>query len=479
MEIIKIQKLNEVYLKISCERSIAMEMQDYFSFYVPGYTFMPSYKSKMWDGKIRLFNVNDNTIYFGLLKKVIEFCKDRDYKVLIDKDLQDIPNITDNDISNFLYSLKLKMNPRDYQITALKEAVNKNRLLLVSPTGSGKSYIIYLLAIYYNLPTLIIVPTTSLVHQLYNDFEDYGLDVENYVYKIHGGVDKKFNKPIVISTWQSLHKLPKNFFNRFKLVLGDECHLFTAKSLVSIMTKLENCKYRFGFTGTLDGTNTNKNVLEGLFGPVYKVTSTSELIEKKQLSNFKIKCLVLNYPDSLKKEVSKKTYQEEMNFLVSYEPRNNFICNLAKSLKGNTLILFQYVEKHGNILYDMLKNFDKKVYYIHGKIDGEERDEIRKIIEIEENAIIIASFATTSTGVNMKRLHNIIFASPSKSKIRNLQSIGRGLRLSEYKEEAVLFDISDDLKWKSKTNHTLNHFSERIKIYSEEKFDFNIFNIKI
>lgn len=479
MEIIKIQKLNEVYLKISCERSIAMEMQDYFSFYVPGYTFMPSYKSKMWDGKIRLFNVNDNTIYFGLLKKVIEFCKDRDYKVLIDKDLQDIPNITDNDISNFLYSLKLKMNPRDYQITALKEAVNKNRLLLVSPTGSGKSYIIYLLAVYYNLPTLIIVPTTSLVHQLYNDFEDYGLDVENNVYKIHGGVDKKFNKPIVISTWQSLHKLPKNFFNRFKLVLGDECHLFTAKSLVSIMTKLENCKYRFGFTGTLDGTNTNKNVLEGLFGPVYKVTSTSELIEKKQLSNFKIKCLVLNYSDSLKKEVSKKTYQEEMNFLVSYEPRNNFICNLAKSLKGNTLILFQYVEKHGNILYDMLKNFDKKVYYIHGKIDGEERDEIRKIIEIEENAIIIASFATTSTGVNMKRLHNIIFASPSKSKIRNLQSIGRGLRLSEYKEEAVLFDISDDLKWKSKTNHTLNHFSERIKIYSEEKFDFNIFNIKI
>lgn len=479
MEKIIILKLNEVYLNIKCDRGVAMELSEYFSFLVPGYQFMPSYRSRLWDGKIKMFNLNTNTIYVGLLSKIMQFAKERGYEVVLDPDLQTTKNISDEDVTKFLSALQLKMEPRDYQIKAFKHAISNSRSLLLSPTGSGKSYIIYLLAVYYKSPTLIIVPTTSLVHQLYNDFKDYGMNVEKYVYKIHGGIDKNFDKPIVISTWQSLFKLNKKFFDKFELVLGDECHLFKAKSLTSIMEKLENAKYRFGFTGTLDSTHTNKLILEGLFDTVYKVTSTSELIINKQLSNFKIKCLVLNYSDEIKKLVSKKNYQDEMQFLITHEPRNKFICNLALSLKGNTLILFQYVEKHGNVLYDMLSKTDRKVYYIHGKVDGEERDEIRKIIEKEENCIIVASFQTTSTGVNMKRLHNIIFASPSKSKIRNLQSIGRGLRLSEHKEEAVLFDISDDLKWKSKNNHTLNHFAERIKIYSEEKFDFNMFNIKI
>ena len=481
METVGIEKINEVYNKIHCDPSVAYELNDYFTFDVPGAKFMPAYRNKFWDGKIRLFNTMACVLYGGLNRYVEEFCKSRNYLVDYVTDFG-ADEFSVKEANDFIAKLKLPENytPRDYQIEAFVHAVRERRAMMLSPTASGKSFIIYLLMRYYSARTLIIVPTTSLVSQLYSDFSDYGFRSELFVHRIFGGQDKHTDKPITISTWQSIYKLPKEYFGQFDVVIGDEAHLFKAKSLTSILEKLENCKYRFGFTGTLDGSQTHKLVLEGLFGPVRKVTTTAELIEQKHLADFSIKAIVLSYPDEIKQAVSKMDYQSEMDYIVRLEARNKFIRNLAISLEGNTLLLFQYVDKHGKGLYESIKReTNRPVYFVAGSVKGDEREEIRKIVEKEENSIIVASYGTFSTGVNIRNLHNVIFGSPSKSRIRNLQSIGRGLRKSETKTQSTLYDIADDFAWKAKKNFTILHFMERIKIYNEEKFPYKIYKVSI
>jgi superfamily II DNA or RNA helicase len=271
--------------------------------------------------------------------------------------------------------------------------------------------------------------------------------------------------------------LERSFFEDYGCIIGDEAHLFKSKSLIQIMTKLHHAKYRFGFTGTLDGTQTHKWVLEGLFGPSYKVTKTEELMRQGHLSQLDIQCLVLKHQGK-----NFETYEDEIQYLISHDQRNNFIKNLALDLKGNTLVLFQRVESHGAILYEKINNYkrdDHKVFFVHGGVDTEERELIREITEKEDHAIIVASYGTFSTGINIKNLHNVIFASPSKSRIRNLQSIGRVLRKGSNKTKAILYDIGDDIRKGSRNNYTLNHLIERIKIYNEEKFNYDIITIQL
>lgn len=473
---IQIEKFNETYVKVHCEDSIAQELSNYFTFEVPGARFIPSVRNKKWDGKIRLFNSGTHHIYAGLIEYIEDFAKQNSYPCERISDFTD--DVIDN-VSDIVSGFDLTKEPRDYQLAAFAHAIRKRRSLLLSPTASGKSLIIYMLCRYFNVKTLLIVPTTSLVHQMYSDFEEYGFDSKENCHMIFSGQEKDVDKQIFISTWQSIFKLPKKWFSQFDCVIGDEAHLFKAASLTTIMKNLSDCKYRFGFTGTLDGSQTHKLVLEGLFGTVKKVTTTSELIEQKHLSEFKIKAIVLDYDDETRQLIKKATYPDEMDFLVNHAPRNKFICNLALRLTGNTLVLYQYVDKHGKAIYDEIKNKagDRKIYFVSGTINGSDRDAIRRAVELETDSIIVASYGTFSTGVNIKNLHNIIFASPSKSRIRNLQSIGRGLRLGNNKEKACLYDIADDLQWKQKRNHTLNHFVERIKIYNEEKFDYKTYVI--
>lgn len=515
----RIVKYNEVYLKVECESDVAQELSEYFTFFVPGYKFMPAYRNKMWDGKIRLFNPMTRLVYAGVIKHIELFCQERNYELEID-DTYAANEFSLHEAKQFIASLNLPLESRDYQTDAFVYCVRNNRALMVSPTASGKSFIIYLLTRYYNAKTLIIVPTTTLVHQLASDFVSYGYrneramadergEMENSsqqrsdtgssrvrsnsrdtsggertsgtgeIHKIFSGQEKDTDEEITITTWQSIYKLPKAWFEKYEVVIGDEAHLFKAKSLTSIMGKMENVKYRFGFTGTLDGTETHKLVLEGLFGPVRKVITTAELMEQKHVSDLRIKAIVLKYSDDIRKLMKDATYQDEMDYLVTNSARNRFIKNLTLSLEGNTLLLYQYVDKHGKVLYDMLKDCGRPVHFVHGGIEGEERDKIRAIVESDRNSIIIASYGTFSTGINIRNLHNIIFASPSKSRIRNLQSIGRGLRKSDTKDTATLYDIADDLTWKSRKNHTIQHFVERIKIYNEEKFDYKIYTVEL
>ena len=484
-----ITKKDEVFAKVACERHIAMELSEFFTFFVPGYQFVPAYRNRIWDGKIRLFALQSGQIYLGLIPYLKEFCAEREYTYELEELTDDYSVYL---AEKFIKTLNLHSNGnaievREHQLNAYVHAMRNRRALLLSPTASGKSLIIYLiyrqLLDYQNLKGLVIVPTTSLVEQLYSDFADYSshdkFDVESSVHRIYQGKEKHSDKSLIISTWQSLYQMDKEYFEQFDYIIGDEAHLFKAQSLTTIMTAANKTKYRIGLTGTLDGTKTHKLVLEGLFGPVEKVITTKELIDKKQLSDFTIKCLILKHSDEICAEMKNVTYAEEISYLITNEQRNKFIRNLTISLKTNTLVLYQMVEKHGKILFDMIKEKagERKVFFVHGGTETETREEIRKIMEIENDAVVVASFGTFSTGINIRNLHNIIFASPSKSRVRNLQSIGRGLRQSEGKTIATLYDIADDLRHKKHMNFTLQHFVERVKIYNEEQFSFKIYNI--
>jgi len=483
MNTIILTKINEVFMSIDCDDAgIKYELSDYFTFKVPGAEFMPTFRNKMWDGKIRLYNMWTSQLYIGLMGHLEEFCRSREYNLVGQDSCIPKQNISTEDVVKALVDLKLPFNPRNYQVDAIRDGINDKRLVMLSPTGSGKSLIIYgLTQLGTSGRVLVVVPTTSLVEQMYKDFKDYGYDVETNCHKIYSGHDKNTDKRIVITTWQSVYKLPKSWFKDFSMVIGDEAHLFKATSLKTLMEKCENAMMRFGTTGTLDDTKTHQLMLTGLFGPVRRFTTSKQLMKDGQLAKLKISCIMLNYSDEIKQSTKKYTYQEEMDFLVSHTPRNNFIRNLAVDQTGNTLLLFQYVEKHGKILYDIIKekSGDRKVFFVYGGVGANEREDIRAITEKETDAIIVASYGTFSTGINIRNLHNIIFASPSKSKIRNLQSIGRGLRLGDNKEEAQLFDISDDLSWKTHRNYTLEHAVERIKTYNEEKFKYKTVKVNI
>jgi superfamily II DNA or RNA helicase len=485
---INVHKLDSVNMKIDCDDSIAKELNQFFTFEVPNYQYTPAYKNKKWDGMIRLFNLYSRRLYIGLMDYLIQFAKDRNYT--IDQDFDNTVELEPDEVERFIASLNLKITPYDYQIDAIKHAIKNQRSLLLSPTGSGKSLIIYCLVRYCleqiqeDEKILIVVPTTGLVSQMYNDFRDYAgkeWKVEKNCHTIFSGQDKTTPKQVVISTWQSIYKMPPEYFEQYKMVVGDECHLFKAKSLTSLMSKMVNAEFRIGTTGTLDGTQVHKLVIEGLFGRVHKVTTTKNLMEKEVLSNLAIDCLVLEYKPEEIDQIKRAIYIDELKWIVAHERRNKFISKLAKSVKGNTLVLFNYVDLHGKPLYNLISEMcpDKKVFMIYGGTDVEQREEIRQIVDKEDNAILVASYGTCSTGINIKNIHNIIFTSPSKSVIRVLQSIGRGLRRSDSKDSMKLYDLADNLSHKKYRNHTMRHLDARIKIYNKEHFDYKLISMKI
>ena len=479
-----VKKKNEVYITIhSKEEHVHKELADYFTFEVPEAKYLkknPRYK--YWDGTIRLYSPGTGALYHGLTNHLNSWAYERQYQIEYEKDewYGDVHENNDlvspQGVKHFMDKI-CNIKPRIYQYKAVYEALKNNRKLLLSPTGSGKSLMIYSIVRYYAATAkkiLIIVPTTSLVEQMVNDFIDYGWSAEDFIHKIYGGKDKNTDKNIIISTWQSIYKFPKRYFDDIDCVIGDEAHLFKSKSLTGIMTKLHNAKYRFGFTGTLDGSKTHKWVLEGLFGSCDQVTKTDDLIKSGYLSKFRIKVLLCKHPAQ-----HFETYHDEIDYLVEHKGRNNLIKNLVRDLDGNTLVLFNYIEKHGEPLYDLINNNvkeNRKVFFVHGGTEVEDREEVRLITEQENDAIIVASYGTFSTGINIKRLHNIIFASPSKSRIRNLQSIGRVLRRGEGKDIATLYDIADDIGGQ---NYTIKHLNERVNIYNEENFKYEVIKINL
>jgi superfamily II DNA or RNA helicase len=484
---------NNSFLFVDCDPGVSAELNDYFAFFAPGHKYQPLFKKKLWDGKIRLWNRMTQELNTGLYLKLKDFCMNRGYTMTLrDSDEYGLPNaknpINHIETMKYIKSLNLPWEIRDYQYDAVAYGITHKKAVLQSPTGSGKSLIIYTLLRWYldnhDQNILIVVPTTSLVEQMFNDFKEYGFDSDNDCHIIYSGKDKDTNKRVTISTWQSIYKLKPEWFRQFGCVFGDECHGFKAKSLSSIMNKCTEADYRFGTTGTLDGTQVNRLVLTGLFGPVKKVITTKDLQENKTLAELNINIIAFNYSKAERERFWSTTsnYQEELDFIVTHGTRNKFICNLASSLDGNTLVLFQFVEKHGKVLFDMIDtkiDGKKKVFYVSGETETSDREVIRHIIDKQKNSVVVASLGTFSTGINIRNLHNIIFASPSKSQIRVLQSIGRGLRQSDDGRATTLYDLADDLHIKSKKNFTLEHSAERIKIYNNEQFNHKVYKVDI
>ena len=480
-----IVKKNEVFLKVEAEPHLHKELSEHFCFEVPGAKYMPAVKKRYWDGKIRLYSPGTGEIYVGLFNYLTQFLEEHGYDYSIgNSEYYGYPNeeeeyVTPESIASFVRALRLPYRIRDYQLRGLYQAIKYNRKLLLSPTGSGKSLIIYALVRWHRLKgreILIIVPTISLVSQLENDFKEYGWNVRD-IHKIMGGEEKYVESPVVISTWQSIYKEPKRFFERFDTIIGDEAHQYKAKSLTGILTKCHDAKYRVGLTGTLDGLEAHQLVLEGLFGTVDRVTKTKDLMDKGQLSKLKVRILLLKHG-----WVPFDSYPQEMDYICMHSRRSRFIRNLALDLEGNTLILFNFIEKHGEPLWEMINNKvenNRKVFFIHGGVDAVEREEARKICETQKDAIILASYGTFSTGINIRNLHNVIFASPSKSRVRNLQSIGRVLRTGDNKAQAVLYDIADDCSRGSTYNYTFRHLVETMKIYDSESFDYEIIKVNL
>lgn len=488
MSDVHLRYINDVHVKVVAEPSIMMELSDHFTYFADNYKFHPKYRARMWDGKIRLINGLSGVVYAGLAQRIKKFCDARDYTFSFDDELL-YDNVSEHELKQFIESLNIpeRYASRDYQFKSILKCIRSNRRTLLSPTSSGKSLMIYIISQWYaqkyKVKGLIVVPTIGLVTQMESDFRDYG-----YTGDIHSSIgglstDNDIPADMVITTWQSLNngksKKPKNWYRQFGLVFGDEAHGCKATSLIQILSSLEACKYRFGTTGTLDGQPLNEATIEGLFGPKFKSISTKELMDQGYVTKLKIKCIVLKYPENIAQQVKVKSYQEEVDFLVNCEARNKFLKNLTLSLQGNKLLFFRIID-HGRILNQLISaDSDHNVFYIDGSVSGDQRESIRKAIEDEHNATLIASLGTTSTGVSINKLHHMIAASPSKSKIKVLQSIGRMLRLHDSKEEAILYDIVDDLSYKSHQNFTLKHFAERAKIYDSEKFDYEIYNVRL
>lgn len=490
---IKVIKYNESHLRVICDRDEANNISEYFAFYTPGYQWSPKYKAGIWDGRIYLFNYKTGLLPLGLAPRLLKFFKTYkfDYE-LLDGIKEEGYKLSAKNILKFCKMIKTPFAPRDYQIRSIQELAWRKKASILSATGSGKSFVAYIL---FNIlkyfdeenKFLLLVPTTSLVEQMAGDFQEYAenwCDYSQYVHKIYAGKEKESDKPIIISTWQSLQKLPKRYFSQFSVVKCDEVHVAQAPVLSKIMEYCSHAGFKFGMTGTVDDdSKIHKLQLEGLFGPLMRMSRTKELIDRGYLAKFKIKGIILEYPEHVRKAMKGFDYDSEVEILRGFKSRQIFISKLALSRKGNSLVLFRSIE-HGKKLYKWIgNNMDgekvRSVHYIDGSVKAEQRERIRKWAEDHDGVVIVASYGTYSTGINIKNLHNIIFAESMASQIKVIQSIGRSLRVHANKDHATLYDVTDDMSWKKRKNYVLKHFIKRTSFYDKEKFRYTIKSVKM
>lgn len=472
---LRLTPIDAVWVRVDCDDAIARELSDYFTFEAPGARFMKrQMRFKGWDGRVRLFKLKTRTIYRGLVPRILEFAEQREYPV--ENRTPPVDPLW-KDLNEYFDSADLKYEVRDYQHAALRVMLDEERKVILSPTGSGKSYIIHLIAqLLGDENVLIIVPTLGLVTQMVNDLRDYGCDED--IQTIQGGTSKVGKARIVVSTWQSIHGLDADAFDRYGCVIVDEVHLAKGKSLTGLLEKCSQANFRYGFTGTLDQTEVHRLVLEGLFGSVTRVASTDQLVKSGHLTKPRVIVCVLEYPEMLRKQLRHADYQQEIEYLVSNGARNKFLALLCRETTGPTLALFQLVKKHGQTLLGLSKKTGgKNVLYIDGQTSAEDRETIRQTMNGDD--LLLASYGTMQLGVNIPKLQNLVFAHPSKSVIRVLQSIGRVLRLSSGKEQATIIDVVDDLRIGKHVNHAFRHAAQRMDYYAAEKFPVTMKNIPI
>jgi superfamily II DNA or RNA helicase len=499
---LRISKVDETKVRISGENAELMDLQDYFTFDDPAARFSPKFKHKIWNGKIKLFVANRESLGAGLVPKAIKFLRSVDHDVTVDPAVTEMykrPEYNEIKLTEFIDSLDVRdengeeLEAFDHQLEPIHQIAKSGRMTLLSPTSSGKSLIIYYLSRWFlhKFPTsriLIIVPTVMLVEQMAGDFATYSaqdptFQAEAEVHKIYSGQDKRVAARIIVSTWQSLVDLKAGWFEHFETVMIDECHLAAGKSIQSICSRLTNATKRIGFTGTIGNeSKTNPLIIESALGPIRKFVTTKQLMDKGIVALLKIRCMVLRHPADDLQLLPGNTYNEERVFINHSARRTRWISGLIRALPGNTLVLFTNKDHGRNLHEEGLKamaDLDRRIFLRTGDDSMESRLEVKPYVETELGVVVYATYGILSTGVSWRNIDHIVFAGPTKGKIRVLQSIGRGLRISGRKWKVGLWDLSDDLlyhreKKPKKKNHGIRHLITRVMIYEEEQFDYRM-----
>lgn len=475
---VTISKVDSSDIKIIGDVEDRVLISSYFTKPVEGFRYHPLFKTGRWDGMVRFFKITTGLLPFGLYHELINFLEKNEIKYILDDNI--LNDITPKEIEDFHLATKNfnpEMSHREYQLSAAKKILEIRRGILEHPTGSGKtvtSYLIlnYLLQKGYK-DILFIVPNKSLLAQTYAAFEKYGFSLD--LLGKYFGDEKDDTKTITIGTWQSLSKNIK-LLNKTKIIICDEVHGVKAKELTELLKNCINSEYRIGVTGSLPRDETNRFSIIGGIGPVIDKIETNKLIfDEKVLSEISIKIFDLEYPKSLKKLV--KEYKDEKAIIKSYDVRKKLfktIINHYVKPGENCLVLFDEIELGKNYKEFIEPHFpNKKIYWIVGATKIMEREEIRLLTNIQKDVIVFGSLGTCSTGIDIPRLHHIIFLFSGKSVIRIKQSIGRGMRLHNEKENVVIYDIADGLKFGRR------HLLERMKIYADEGFPVELIEIPI
>jgi superfamily II DNA or RNA helicase len=465
---------------------------------IDSWRFNPLVKKGIWDGYVSYIK-DDKWIPAGLWRYVMLICKE--YK--FDLKLNGIQRLFDRNIgaeSFEAWALEFfegsKFVPRDYQIETAFNILKFRRCLAELATSAGKTLISFLTVAYMlekekAEKILFIVPNVSLVVQAHEDFHEYNNKnrIKLKIQQIYAGQKIKSDRNVVIGTYQSLVKKPKEYFQQFDAVIVDETHKAKSNSIKTILQKCTSAQYKYGLSGTIpkDGT-LDKLTLMSQTGPVISEVKAAFLQSQGHIAKCKVKVIEMNYaPDSAKKAFEelafnkydrKDVFQLEQNYIINSFGRLNFICNVVGKVPRNSLVLFHRIE-HGKKIYEQLRqNSDKRVFYVDGGTDKDIREEYKKKMEAGDEVVIVASYGTFSTGISIKKIHNIFFTESFKSEVIIRQSIGRGLRQHESKEAVLIVDFVDDIRTDEWDNYLYKHSKARQKIYKQEKFEYSIKKVK-
>lgn len=474
-----IKKLNNVFGTVSTNHpTIMTSLYNYMSLYAPNFKFMPKYKAGLWDGKIHFMERNGK-FPLGLSRYIYRFVQQDGLEIIIDEDITSKLEITQEQLfetsDNWLADGWI---PKEHQYEGALKSLIYKRGIIEHATSSGKSLTIALICMYAlknNIceKILIIVPSVGLVEQMTSDFLDYGVP-EEYLGKFYGAV-KDTDPKIIISTWQSMCRQTE-LIGEFDGIIADEAHGQKANVVRTIAEKANNAIIRLGCTGTMPDEKSNRWLVEGLFGPVLHQVTAKYLIDNEYAADIHIKIPFIEYSEEIVKKLKGLPYDEEKKWLESCEKRNKIIQKITEKhieKDHNVLILVDHID-HAKILEEkirLLSNAD--VHIVTGAVDPEKREKIRNYTNVNKKVVLIATYGVFSTGISIKRLHSIIFASAGKSKIKTLQSVGRGMRLHHEKTNLILYDIGDALPFSEK------HLKVRIQMYDKAQFKLDMIGIPL
>jgi superfamily II DNA or RNA helicase len=478
---------------IECNCIIAGELSQFFSAMAANYMFAPLFKAKIWDGRVRFFSLTNNELAIGLIEKLYQFAKLGNYTIQCNFKRHN--EISREEFQRFVDTLNIvdnegdPMEVRNYQFEAAYQCICKKNICVEAATSAGKSLIIYIIMrfmVYRKMKSIIICPGKGLVEQMYSDFKSYGWNAEKYCHRVYEGHKKYFDAPVTIACWQSMISTKvknQNPYDGFDCLLVDEAHGAKSKSLTELAKVCINAEYRFGFSGTYpDPTTADWFSITGSLGPIQMFANYKFLQDNGYITPLKIYNIILKYKKEFKLQVYNecgKDYSKQCDMIHNNPDRNKFIMRMVQNLNENVLVLFTKKTAHGHVLKELFERElkDKIVVYIDGDVPVEEREGIRSLMEDHDNVVLLGSYGCVSTGTNIKNLSSIIFASGYKSRIKTLQSIGRGLRLHKNKKYTKLFDFADDCCFQDRNNdikfinHSMNHYKERSVYYQEENWN--------